>query len=190
MKKNYLVILLFFLSFSLSYVFSDAVGREFERFENVVVGDFQGELEIARKKIEKGRERLVSENQFLGIKETLEPIFLEGKVMISQIEEKYFSGNLTLGDLFILDKLLSSDQSRVLDPEKTTLGDLVIIDRVFSADSRLLDNERLDLDDLVVLDKLLSEENSNIPSSDITLEDILILEDIFQKSQILKNVSE
>lgn len=187
MRKKYLAILLFLVSFSLSHSFM------------IEVVEYPGNL--GKKSVMNSRQREGSVKSVIGSQEGLVSsedlsVFDSRLVLPKDVnsgETKtgsvYFSGKLTLGDLYILDKLFSSSQSKILDPNETTLGDLIIIDHVFSANPQLLDDQKLNLNNLVVLDKLFSKDDSNVLSSDATLGDLLILNEVFRENTNLLNNS-
>ena len=105
-----------------------------------------------------------------------------GVVIVDIPEAGALSGNprpnLTLGELFILDKIFDDD--KILDGNITSLGDIYILNQLFGADGGLANGRLDDIGNLLILNQLFGGESS-LFGGEATLGNFFILDQLFHK---------
>lgn len=107
---------------------------------------------------------------------------VSGVVIVDIPEAGALSGNprpnLTLGELFILDKIFDDD--KILDGNITSLGDIYILNQLFGADGGLANGRLDDIGNLLILNQLFGSESS-LFGGEATLGNFFILDQLFHK---------
>ncbi len=96
------------------------------------------------------------------------------------VPDRSDSKDLSLGELFVLDKLFSNNSS-LLDQDSTTLGDLFILDHLFNNKDNFFKDNNLSLGELFILDRLFRNNNNLLNQGSTSIGDLFILEQLFNK---------